>query len=139
VTIKWHLHAQRSFRRTDDYYTFTCWATDIARQIGSHLGFLHPGARSDGSVSYRRWFQVLAKTLGIDLARFKRDERNEKESSLPVPQTKNRHRLLSVPDNGRFNCFVCLKGFSGRGAIDFVKLMQTVDFQETTEFLTALR
>jgi hypothetical protein len=39
-------------------------------------------------------------------------------------------------DDGRwFYCFVCLKGFSGRGAIDFVKLMQTVDFQEATEFL----
>jgi hypothetical protein len=44
-------------------------------------------------------------------------------------------RFAQYHDDGRFNCFVCLKGFSGRGAIDFVKLMQTVDFQQATEFL----
>jgi DNA primase len=81
-------------------------------------------------------FQVLAKTLGIDLARFKRDERN-KEWVGPCPYHKPKINTgcFHYHDDGRFNCFVCLKGFSGRGAIDFVKLMQTVDFQEATEFL----
>ena len=81
-------------------------------------------------------FQVLAKTLGIDLARFKRDERN-KEWVGPCPYHKPKINTgcFHYHDDGRFNCFVCLKGFSGRGAIDFVKLMQTADFQEATEFL----
>jgi hypothetical protein len=43
--------------------------------------------------------------------------------------------LDSYGDDGRFNCCVCLKGFSGRGAIDFIKLMQSLTSQEATEFL----
>jgi hypothetical protein len=81
-------------------------------------------------------FQVLAKTLGIDLARFKRDERN-KEWIGPCPYHKAKINTgcFHYGDDGRFNCCVCLKGFSGRGAIDFIKLMQSVTLQAATEFL----
>jgi hypothetical protein len=81
-------------------------------------------------------FQVLAKTLGIDLARFKRDERNrEWVGPCPYHKAKINTGCFRYNDDGRFNCCVCLKGFSGRGAINFVKLMQSVNFQEATEFL----
>jgi len=53
----------------------------------------------------------------------------------PYHKAKINAGCFHYHDDGRFNCFVCLKGFSGRGAIDFVKLMQTVDFQQATEFL----
>ena len=81
-------------------------------------------------------FQVLAPALGIDLARFRRDERN-KEWVGPCPYHKSKTNIgcFHYHDDGRFNCFVCLKGFSGRGAVEFVKLMQAVGFQQAAKFL----
>jgi hypothetical protein len=81
-------------------------------------------------------FQVLAKALGIDLTRFKRDERNtEWVGPCPYHKPKQNTGCFHYRDDGRFNCFVCLKGFSGRGAIDFIKFMKAVKFQEAKEFL----
>jgi hypothetical protein len=81
-------------------------------------------------------FEVLAKALAIDLARFKRNERNKEwVGPCPYHKAKINTGCFCYRDDGRFNCCVCLKGFSGRGAIDFVKLMQSVNFQQATDFL----
>jgi hypothetical protein len=92
---------------------------------------------SDANASLRAIpFQVLAETFGLDLARFKRDERNKEwVGPCPYHKAKINTGCFRYHDDGRFNCCVCLKGFSGRGAIDFVELMQSVNFQEATEFL----
>jgi hypothetical protein len=81
-------------------------------------------------------FEVLANALGIDLRRFKRDELN-KQWVGPCPYHKPRINTgcFRYYDDGRFNCFVCLKGFSGRGAIDFAKLMRAAGVQQAVKFL----
>ena len=90
-------------------------------------------------VQWRTVSRPRRVTPGPDLARFKRDERNKEWVGLcSYHKAKINTGCFHYHDDGRFNCFVCLKGFSGRGAIDFVKFMQTVDFQQATEFLRPL-
>jgi CHC2 zinc finger len=80
-------------------------------------------------------FTVLASALGISLEKFKR-KGNEWVGPCPYHKPKNNTGCFRYHDDGRYNCFVCLKGFSGRGAIDFTKAMMQIGFQAAVDFLT---
>lgn len=80
-------------------------------------------------------FPVLCSALGLSLERFRtRKAGSEHYGPCPLCKPKKNVTAFSYDVTGRFHCFSCQA--KGRGAIDLVKLIKGVGFQEAVALLS---
>lgn len=79
-------------------------------------------------------FQALASALGLDIDSYRqRKHGQEFYGPCPIHGPKQNQTSFSYASDGRFNCFSC--NAKGRGAIDLVKAVKQLGFQDAVKWL----